>query len=217
MIDIGRQIVTFRPAAYEVPISVVRASEPKISPSLLPVKTVKRKRPKVRKTRVLAAMISVLELKKGQNIAIHHKPLAQGRAYVFTPEPIVNLVEEKLATAPKALLGDDPQAIPLANFGNQPVKITENRLLGYLESLEEENLGPQLVEDLYMVEVFLGETHLGDNQPYVLHKDQDEEFDATSADISAYWGEEYQKQMRQLVNKHAHLFRPTLGSFNNGI
>ncbi len=113
---------------------------------------------------------------------------------------------------PHTLLGprqpSNLQAIPFANFGTQPAKVIANRLLGHIEPLQENHVGPRIVEDMHMARVFLGETDLGDNQPCVLHKDRDDDFDVESADISPNGGDEYQNQMGRIIGNHSHLFRP---------
>ncbi|KAF7507429.1 hypothetical protein GJ744_010488 [Endocarpon pusillum] len=75
-------------------------------------------------------------------------------------------------------MNDEPQAVPFANFGTQAIKLTEGRLLGYLEEVLPEEIGPKVVEDMHMIEIYLGETELGYNQPFVLAKDRDEDQDA---------------------------------------
>lgn len=45
----------------------------------------------------------------------------------------------------------------------------------------------------------------------------DDEIDISSADISDYFGDEYRNQLQSIVQKHANLFRPGLGTFNNNI
>jgi RNase H-like domain found in reverse transcriptase/Reverse transcriptase (RNA-dependent DNA polymerase)/Integrase zinc binding domain/Chromo (CHRromatin Organisation MOdifier) domain len=216
-IDVGRQIATFGPARYRIPITVLKSAKAIPIPTVNVFKPIRRKAPRIRKTRVFATETTVVEPGMGINVRIQHKPLPREKSYLFTPEPMMDLSTGKLASAPKAILGDEPGAIPFSNFGKQPLKIIKNRLLGYIEPLQEDHLGSQVVEDMHVVEVFLGETDLGDNQPYVLQKDRDDDFDPDTADISTHWGEDYEKKMRRVVEKHSHLFRPSLGAFNDGI
>lgn len=64
----------------------------------------------------------------------------------------------------------------------------KGRLLGQFEELQPEEMGPRIVEDLHMVKIYLRETDLGDNQPFVPAMDQDEDFDFVQADIPALAG-----------------------------
>lgn len=217
IIDVGAEKVTFAKGAHTVSISVFRnaADLPRIPP--FPVKKVARMAPKERKVAVYAAEATTLESGQGVNIKIHHRPLAAGKSYLFTPYPIKDLATAQLATASKAIVTDDPGVIPFANFGEAAIRLHPQRQIGCLEVLKETHMGARVIEDTFMSRVFIGNTDLGNNQPFVIAKDPDKEFNAVHADISDHWGKEYADQLRKVVERHAYLFRPSLGSFNDGI
>jgi RNase H-like domain found in reverse transcriptase/Reverse transcriptase (RNA-dependent DNA polymerase)/Integrase zinc binding domain/Integrase core domain/Chromo (CHRromatin Organisation MOdifier) domain len=217
VIDAGNERALFGTASHEVPVSIIKKETPQVAIPPFPVKKVARQPPRRRKIGVYATETTVVEPRKGLNVLIRHRPLPAGKSYLFTPIPIQDLATSRLGSAPKAVINDDPQAIPFANFGEQAIKVIKGRRMGHLEELRPEDMGPELIEDVHMVQVFLGETNLGDEQPFVLAKDRDEDFDVVQADISQHWGPEYADKMRKIVERHAYLFRPELGSFNDGI
>jgi len=74
----------------------------------------------------------------------------------------------------------------------------KGRLMGHLQELRPEDEGPQVINDMKMAQVFLGETELEDDQPFVLAKDRDEYFDVIQADISQHWGTEFTQHRSDL-------------------
>ncbi|ERF77228.1 hypothetical protein EPUS_05797 [Endocarpon pusillum Z07020] len=91
----------------------------------LPVKKVIRRPPKRRKVGVYMNDTVVVDPKQGANVLIWHRLLPIGKSYLFTPLPIQDLSTGRLASAPKAIMNDDPQAIPFANFGDQAQMLLE--------------------------------------------------------------------------------------------
>ncbi|ERF69336.1 hypothetical protein EPUS_09242 [Endocarpon pusillum Z07020] len=185
ILDIGAEKATFA-NTHVIPISVFKKASALPNMPPFPVKKVARNPPRRRKVAVYAAGSTVIEAGQGINISVKHRPLPAGKSYLFMPYPIEDMATGRLASGSKAILSDDPEAVPFANFGESAIRIHPKRQLGCLEELKDSHLGAQVIRDTLMTRVFIGETDLGDNQPFVIAKDKDEDFDVVLADISEH-------------------------------
>lgn len=172
-------------------------------------------RAKVRKTVTVYAKDSfTLEAGMGQNVPIRHRALPRDKSYLFTPKAKVNLALGTMVTGINAVVGDDPQAIPMANFGKTAVKIWAGQPIGRLSTLDP-SAKPTEVKDVCFAEVFAGKYKVEPDLPYMVQFPA--EPPTSEADVSDYWGPDYQSRMRQVIQDHPRLFRDELGKFNDGI
>ena len=124
-INIGGQVVALGAERFQIPVRVTK--ETSTCPFPAPIPTVKRSAPKMKKVRVFATDSTVLEPGTGKNVDISHKPLPRNRHYLFVPIPKLDESIGVFASAPKAIVNDDPGALPVTNFGSCPIKIHKGR------------------------------------------------------------------------------------------
>ena len=180
---------------------------------VLPVKTKITRIPRRKKVNVYATQSIIIEPGMGRNVAIKHRPLAPNHSYLFEPLPVVDTQLGILTSGVQAVLGSDPQAIPVANFGERHSKIRQGQLLGRLSILSD-SAKPTEVEFCF-ADVFTGKVKEEPDMPYIV--DFPEEVAVPQADISDHWGPEYRQRIEKVIEKHQGLFRPGLGRFNDGI
>ena len=204
----------------EVPIRVTSDKIPKIKADIiepvipvLPIKPKILRPPKRKKVNVYATSATVLHSGVGQNLSVKHRPLAAGHSYLFEPVPIIDLSLGTFTTGIQAVLNDNPQAIPVANFGEHSSKIRKGQLLGTLSVLQDSAQPTEM--DFCFADVFAGKANVEPDIPYIV--DLPEEVAVPEADISEHWGPEYRERVEKVLEKHRTLFRPGLGRFNDGI
>ena len=149
----------------------------------------------------------------GQNVAIKHRPLATTHSYLFEPLPKVDVQLGTFISGVQAVLNDNPQAVPGANFGEHPAKTKQGQLLGKSSVLSDSAKPTEI--DFCFAEVFTGKVKEEPDMPYIV--DFPQEAAVPQADVSDHWGPEYRERIEKVIEKHQHLFRPGLGRFNDHI
>ena len=180
---------------------------------VLPMKAKITRIPRRKKVNVYATQSTIVQSGMGQNVAVKHRPLAPNHAYLFEPVPVVDIQLGTLMSGVQAVLGDDPKAIPVSNFGENQVKIRQGQLLGRLSILSDSARPTEV--DFCFADVFTGKVKDEPDMPYIV--DFPEEAAVPKADISEHWGPEYRERIEKVIERHQGLFRPGLGRFNDGI
>ena len=222
ILDLDKQSAAFGPTKLPVPISVIKAEQPRVAQRVKPTSRppdvpLPQHRPRrARKVRVFATETVIVQPGTGINLAIRHEKLTPKTSHLFEPFPIHDIPLGVMGSAPKAVLNDQPDCIPFSNFGTTPIKIIKGKQLGHLRAINDEELW-YMSDQVNMEKIFLGETDLGDKMPFILNPETDEPSSSIDADVSDHWGSDYEAKVRQVIARHAELFRPGLGMFNDNI
>jgi hypothetical protein len=155
------------------------------------------------------------------------------------PVPQISVEHDSFGSIPSALISRDNPTLPYANMGRSPIHIRTGQLLGYVSVPQQisqlhgtvqligtdDHTNKPLGANDHTNNLPIGTDHHTDNMeahteniPLTTAIDPPTEiFSVDDADISLAWGSEFHTQIRQLLTKHATLFRPQLGMFNDGI
>jgi hypothetical protein len=145
--------------------------------------------------------------------------------YLVCPNSIaINPAICKFGSLINAVINSDKEAIPFANFGEAPIRIQKDTLLGTLQAYIPP---PKMVESfLNIADIFQGlppiapdnpEGKYPSGYPFLIDPPKDPKADFEKADISGHWGEEFTSKIRAVIVEHTDLFREGLGCFNNEI
>jgi hypothetical protein len=151
VINAGNKRALFRTASYKVPVSIIKKETPQVAIPPFLVKKVTYQPPQRRKISIYATETTVVEPRKGLNVLIQHRPLLAEKLYLFTSISIQDLATSRLRSALKAVINDDLQAIPFANFREQAIKVIKGRRMGHLKELRPEDMGLELIKNVHII------------------------------------------------------------------
>ena len=138
------------------------------------------------------------------------------------PEPKIDLSIQCFSSAMRAIVNHDRQPIPYSNFRQVDTYVHKSTLLGFLEQCPTKLLESSPIY-LNIANLFENgklsdheSDHIGDLL-YITHYPQDKETKVQQADVSNYWGPDYEACLYRILEKHKELFCPELGMFNDEI
>ena len=158
----------------------------------------------------------------GINLPVTHRLLPPRRdGYVVSPRPQIDISIGKLGSVVNAITSGTPQPLPFANFGEAPIRLRRGTVLGVLEE------GPERHGDcsvlLNLAGIYEGQPPIEDEpegsnpagSPFLIRPLPDEQ--GVEPNISDAFGPDIKAKIQGVLDKHANLFRPELGRFNDGI
>ena len=151
----------------------------------IPVKISRSK--KFKRVTVYAAETIIMEPNTGQNVNVRHRALPTDKDYVFQPIPIMDLGLETFTSGMNAVVNDNPETIPMANFGSRQVKIRKNQVIGTLSTRK--STAKETSVNFSVTEVFTGKCEVEPDLSYII--DFPDEPSIEQAEISEHWGQDY--------------------------
>jgi hypothetical protein len=161
----------------------------------------------------------------GRNVSVRYRdlpPAANG--YTIRPRPLGSPALDSYASLVNGIVdGFNVDNVPIANFGNRPVKILANQCLGSLSPCTTSK-PPQCETYINLASVFEGLPPIQEQDdektgfPYIVTPppEEDKPF-IDKAIISDHWGPEYKTSIMNVLLTHNALFSSKLGKFNDGI
>lgn len=220
-LHVGQGISTWGVNKITVPMMTTR-----------PAAVITKKRAR-RRVKVFASQSITVEPGMGHNIPVREpRGVTQGYLYLFEPESRMDLGRGEWMAASRALISADPQAIPVANFGAILVHVVSGQVLGHMTIFDPAEAAPSLLQrDVGYARAFAATTegrsvdgdpyphktgqHDPNPQPFAIGPEPEDE--EAVADVSSHWGTEYRRQVQAILDRHAELFRPGLGCFEDDI
>lgn len=187
-----------------------------------------------RKTaRISAAETLVILPGEGRTIRVVHRAVPiRADGYLVEPQTISDPRHLVRASLQNGIVDGQSRIMTMANLGEIPVTIHKGQTLGILRKVD---LAPDLetfvianatsdTPTAIPITALLGvepppdepEGRYPDGYPFNLPV-PDPEFDIDEADIPDCWGEKRKQDIKNLILRHARLFSPQLGRFNDGI
>lgn len=184
-----------------------------------------------RRTSVLKARKEYLVLPgHGVNIEVRSRELpVRAEGYLIKPEAITDPRGLTYGSLINGITDGAADILPFSNFGDCPITIRKNQVLGHLQAL---SIAPDIKTFLTQREHTLTaiplsrilgdmppeeeEEKIPDGHPFNLPI-PDPKFDIDKADIDPVWGPDMVEQVRQTILRHSRLFRSELGHFNDGV
>lgn len=172
--------------------------------------------------RIRAVERCIIKAGTGGNIPVtFSRPPIPETAYLICPSRRhFDTSQGIMGGVPAAVVRADQKLLPFSNFGTRDILIREAEVLAIASVHEDQIKEP--VFTLSMEAIFDGMTPTTDEYdnhdilPFDIQPMEDQA-DITEAKVSPEWGPEYEAQVRGLLLKHQHLFRPEMGMFNDGI
>ena len=170
--------------------------------------------------RIRAREQRIIKAGTGCNIPVmFSRPLVLEALYLVYPSRrYFNLSIGTIGSVLAVVVRADEAFLPFSNFSYRDIIIREAEELGII--LIHNDLRPLSTLCLLIEAIFKGlPSHDEADTTDLLFDVQPPEdlADVSQARVSSDWGPEYEGQVRALLEKHRSLFRPELGSFNDGI